>query len=151
MFHLGEFPEAVLAFKVMVPFHLGVVAEIARHPHGKAALVLFHYLQAVTAMNRTRNGWASVSQEALRGVPGLDTSSRRRGLKALEELGLVELKREGRTAYHAKLLYQCPSEGQLARPRTKAASAAHKAQAEALPLTTPHSLRTNLRALAARE
>lgn len=82
--------------------------------------MLFHYLQAVTAMGRTKDGWASASQEVLRGFARLDTKGRRRGLLALEALGLAELRQEGRKAYRARLLYQCAAVGERANPRTEA-------------------------------
>ena len=109
-------PEAVLAYKVMIPFELSVVVRILAHPHGKSAMVAFHYLQDISKIrNGAKDGWLPVSQDATRGL-GLDTQSRRRGLRALEELGLVALRQKGHSAYQAKLLYGCPDA--RARPAT---------------------------------
>jgi hypothetical protein len=97
----------LLDYQVTVPFELSVVQRIARHKHGRPAMMLFHYLQVFSKLRRAQDGWVSVSQEATKGLD-LDTMSRRRGLKALEELGIVELSQEERKAYRARLLYKCP-------------------------------------------
>ena len=94
----------VLEYFAMMPIQLKVSKQILQHRHGSAARLLLDYLMAVTKMGRTKDGWASVSQMITAGL-GLDRKTRVRGLKALEELGLVELKQEGRQAYWAKLLY----------------------------------------------
>ena len=97
-------PDQILEYFAMMPIELKVSKQILQHPHGNAARLLLDYLMAVTKMGRTQDGWASVSQMITAGL-GLDRKTRVRGLKALEELGLIELKQQGRKAYWAKLLY----------------------------------------------
>lgn len=101
-------PERILDYKVMVPIEIRVSIQIANHQYGKWARVIFDYLLAANQMRLYREGgWISVSQAKLHPL-GLTTKTRRRGLLALEELGLVELRQEGKHTYYAKLAYSCP-------------------------------------------
>jgi hypothetical protein len=95
--------------KVMVAVELGVSAKILNHPHGKPARLLFDYLLAQNAMRYGLDdeGYVPVSQVKLDAL-GIDTKARRRGLLALEEMGLIVLRQEGHGTYRAKLLYKAP-------------------------------------------
>jgi hypothetical protein len=97
--------EEILEYRVMTPFSLRVAYSILDHPNGKAAAKLFLYLMSVTRMGRTKDGWASMSSVITEGT-GLDRATRIRGLKALKQMNLIELKQSGHKAYWAKLLYR---------------------------------------------
>lgn len=113
--------ETIHHLKVMAPVELGVSAAILDHRYGKVARLLFDYLLVQTKMQHAvdSEGFVSVSQSRLRSL-GIDTSSRRRGLLALEELGLVERRQTGQGAYRAKLLYNAPTKPKpVSRPSRK--------------------------------
>ncbi len=101
--------KAITQQKVMVPVELGISAQILAHRHGKPARLIFDYLLAQQAMRYGLDvdGYIAVSQARLEGL-GIDTKARRRGLLALQELGLVLVRQEGQGSYRAKLLYQAP-------------------------------------------
>ena len=101
--------QAIAQQKVMVPVELGISARILDHPHGKPARLIFDFLLAQSAMRYglDEDGYIPVSQAKLEGL-GIDTKARRRGLLALQELGLVTVYQEGQGSYRAKLLYQAP-------------------------------------------
>jgi hypothetical protein len=92
--------------KVMVPFHIHILRKILDQPHGKPAALLFLYLLATSRLHRHKEpgGWISVSGIKTAGLY-LSAASRVRGLRALEDLGLVQLRQDGNHAYRAKLLY----------------------------------------------
>jgi hypothetical protein len=115
--------------KVMVPYEVKVSAEILDHRYGKAARLVFDFLLARSAMKygMDADGFVIVSQVSMQGF-GLDTMSRRRGLLALEELGLIQLRQEGQGAYRAKLLYGSPKSDKPNR------SARPKLETEDLPI-----------------
>ena len=92
--------------KVMVPFHVDVHQRVAHHRYGKAASILFVWLLAAAKVGNYQEpgGWVVMSSARLQWL-GLSGNTRTRGLRALEELGLVELRQEGNQAYRARLLY----------------------------------------------
>ena len=98
--------EDVSELKVMVPFHIEIMRRILEHPNGKPAALLFAYLLATSRLYRHKEagGWVSVSRMKTAGL-GLSSSSRIRGLEALADLGVAELRRKGNCAYRARLLY----------------------------------------------
>jgi hypothetical protein len=115
-------PEQVLALQVMAPFHLGVEKAILGHRYGKAAKLLFSYLQALTKMGRTQAGWVPVPQRVADAL-GLSRQSRIRGLRALEHLGLVELEQSGRRTDRACLCHCAPATRAIAGAPAKLAGA----------------------------
>lgn len=106
--------------KVMKPVELEISAKILKHRHGKSARLLFDYLLAQTAMKYgiDEEGFIPVSQTKLESL-GINSISRRRGLTALEELGLVDLHQEGHRAYRARLLYQAPKTSKPVKPGSR--------------------------------
>jgi DNA-binding transcriptional ArsR family regulator len=102
--------ESLSKLQVMQPVELGVSAKILAHKHGNPARIIFDYLLVQSKLHNVEDpeGYVSVSQATM-DILGVSTASRRRGLKALEELGLVNIKQEGHTTYRAKLLYRAPT------------------------------------------
>ena len=94
-------------YQVMRPFAVSTATEILEHPHGIAALKLFLCLLVDSSLQGGRNRWIPITAERLQeiGAP-MPATTRRRGVKALQELGLIELRQTGNRAYQAKLLYK---------------------------------------------
>ncbi len=96
----------VAGLMVMLPYHLWVSNLIRQHRYGKAAGVLFEFLLATKRLRRYREpgGWVAITSDRLAWT-GMSAATRIRGLRALEEMELVELRQEGGHAFRARLLY----------------------------------------------